>query len=123
MLRNGDSPLSLLDPLPSAASASQLYAALVDALPDPILVVAGSRRDDLTGRRFVLANAAARELLRLTADEGMLLSAVRDPAVLGAVDKALFDVADAESAYETTGAQSRSLRVRARPLEIGRAHV
>jgi two-component system phosphate regulon sensor histidine kinase PhoR len=119
VLRNGDSPLSLLDPLPSSASASQLYAALVDALPDPILVVSGSRRADLTGRRFILANAAARELLRLTADEGMLLSAVRDPAVLGAVDKALFDVADAESAYETTGAQSRSLRVRARPLGFG----
>jgi two-component system phosphate regulon sensor histidine kinase PhoR len=89
---------------------------LVDALPDPILVVAGSERDDLTGRRFVFANAAARELLRITAGEGMLLSAVRDPDVLGAVDKALFDQANAESVYETTGAQSRSLRVRARPL-------
>ena len=90
----------------------------MDALPDPILVVAGSERDDLTGRRFVFANAAARELLRITAGEGMLLSAVRDPEVLGAVDKALFNQADAESVYETTGAQSRSLRVRARPLGV-----
>jgi two-component system phosphate regulon sensor histidine kinase PhoR len=79
-------------------------------------VVSGSERDDLTGRRFVFANAAARELLRISVGEGMLLSAVRDPDVLGAVDKALFDQADAESVYETTGAQSRSLRVRARPL-------
>jgi two-component system phosphate regulon sensor histidine kinase PhoR len=90
----------------------------VDALPDPILVVAGSERDDLTGRRFIFANAAARELLRIAAGEGMLLSAIRDPDVLGAVDKALFDEADAESVYETTGAQSRSLRVRARPLGL-----
>jgi two-component system phosphate regulon sensor histidine kinase PhoR len=89
----------------------------VDALPDPILVVMGSEREDLTGRRFIFANAAARELLRITAEEGMLLSAVRDPEVLAAVDKALFDHADAESVYETTGAQSRSLRVRARPLK------
>jgi two-component system phosphate regulon sensor histidine kinase PhoR len=89
---------------------------LVDALPDPILVVMGSEREDLTGRRFIFANAAARELLRISAEEGMLLSAVRDPEVLAAVDKALFDQADAESVYETTGAQSRSLRVRARPL-------
>jgi two-component system phosphate regulon sensor histidine kinase PhoR len=96
-----------------------LYATLVDALPDPILVVAGSRRDDLTGRRFILANAAARELLRITAEEGMLLSAVRDPEVLAAVDRALFDDADAEGVFETTGAQSRSLRVRARPLGLG----
>jgi two-component system phosphate regulon sensor histidine kinase PhoR len=88
----------------------------VDALPDPILVVAGSERDDLTGRRFIFANAAARELLRIAAEEGMLLSAIRDPDVLGAVDRALFDQADAEGVYETTGAQSRSLRVRARPI-------
>ena len=89
-------------------------------MPDPILVVAGGARDDLTRRRYVLANAAARELLRITTDEGILLSAVRDPEVLGAVDKALFDEADAEGIYETTGAQSRSLRVRARPLGLGR---
>ena len=95
-----------------------LYATLVDALPDPILVVAGSRRDDLTGRRFVFANTAARDLLRITAAEGMLLSAIRDPDVLGAVDRALFDHAEAEGVYETTGAQSRSLRVRARPLGL-----
>jgi two-component system phosphate regulon sensor histidine kinase PhoR len=88
-------------------------------LPDPILVVVGFERDDLTGRRYILANAAARELLRITAQEGMLLSAVRDPGVLETVDKALFDQADAEGVYETTGAQSRNLRVRARPLGIG----
>ncbi len=104
----------MLDPIASSTAASQLYAALVDALPDPILVVTGSKRDDLTGRRFILANAAARELLRLTSNEGMLLSAVRDPEVLGAVDKALFDNADAEGVHETTAAQSKSLRVRAR---------
>lgn len=90
----------------------------MDALPDPILVVTGSGREDLTGKRFIFANAAARELLRITAGEGLLLSAVRDPEVLGAVDRALFDEVDAESAYETTGAQTRSLRVRARPLRI-----
>jgi len=91
----------------------------VDALPDPILVVAGARREDLTGRRFVFANVAARELLRLSSGEGMLLSAVRDPEVLAAVDRALFDGADAEVIYETTGAQSRSLRARARALSPG----
>lgn len=112
--------LSLLDSLPSSLSAPQLYAAVIDALPDAILVVAGLEREDLTGRRYVMANAAARELLRITAEEGILLSAVRDPVVLGAVDKALFDDVDAEGVYETTGAQSRSLRVRARPLGLGR---
>ena len=100
--------------------ASQLYAAVVDALPDPILVVVGVERADLTGRRYILANAAARDLLRITTEEGMLLSAIRDPEVLAAVEKALFDEADAEALYETTGAQSRNLRVTARPLGLGR---
>lgn len=109
----------MLDPSQSSMPASQLYAAVVNALPDPILVVVGLERDDLTGRRYILANAAARELLRITAEEGMLLSAVRDPDVLAAVDKALFDELDAESVYETTGAQSRSLRVRVRSLGPG----
>jgi two-component system phosphate regulon sensor histidine kinase PhoR len=93
-----------------------LFAALVEALPDPILVVTGSDREDLTGRRLIIANAAARDLLRITGEAAMLLSAVRDPDVLGAVDRALFDGADAETAYETTAVQSRSLSVRARPL-------
>jgi len=95
-----------------------VLATLVEALPDPILVVAGARRDDLSGLRFVLANAAARELLRITVEEGLLLSAIRDPDVLAAVDRALFDTLDADCAFETTGAQTRGFRVRARPLDV-----
>ncbi|MBS0331330.1 MAG: PAS domain-containing protein, partial [Proteobacteria bacterium] len=120
VLPNGDSTLSLLDPIPLALPDSQLYAALIDALPDPILVVSGFERGDLTGRRYILANTAARELLRINADEGLLLSAVRDPVVLETVDKALFDETDAEGAYETPGAQSRTLKVPGRFLGFGR---
>jgi two-component system phosphate regulon sensor histidine kinase PhoR len=96
----------------------------VEALPDPILVVTGAERADLSGRRVVLANAAARDLLRLSAEEGLLLSAIRDPEVLGAIDKALFEAVDADCVYETTGAQTRSFRVHARSLgvEAGGAH-
>jgi len=90
-------PLSLLEPSSMAAPGqnASLYPTLVDALPDPILVVTGSDRADLSGRRFILANAAARDLLRISVDEGLLLSAVRDPEVLAAVDRALFEGADA----------------------------
>jgi two-component system phosphate regulon sensor histidine kinase PhoR len=107
--------LSLLDPQPLIQHPS-FYATLVEALPDPILVVTGGERADLSGRRFVLANAAARDLLRISAEEGLLLSAIRDPEVLAAIDKALFDADDADCVYETTGAQTRSYRVHARPL-------
>ncbi|HEY3948971.1 MAG TPA: ATP-binding protein [Phenylobacterium sp.] len=93
---------------------------MIDALPDPILVVTGFEPGDLTGRRYILANTAARELLRINADEGLLLSAVRDPVVLETVDKALFDEVDAEGDYETTGAQSKSLKVRGRFLGFAR---
>jgi len=95
-----------------------VLATLVEALPDPILVVTGAQRDDLSGLRFVLANAAARELLRISVEGGLLLSAIRDPDVLSALDRALFDAVDADCAYETTGAQTRSFRVRARPLDV-----
>jgi two-component system phosphate regulon sensor histidine kinase PhoR len=90
----------------------------VESLPDPILVVTGAERADLSGRRFVLANAAARDLLRISAEEGLLLSAIRDPDVLAVIDRALFEAADADCLYETTGAQARNYRVHVRPLGV-----
>ena len=92
------------------------YAGLVNSLPDPILVVSGSDPEDITGRRYVFANPAARELLRLDHDRGLLISAIREPHVLGAVDQALFGAIAAECVYEIPGAQARVMRVRARPL-------
>ena len=65
-------------------------------MSDPILVVTGADRADLSGRRFVLANAAARDLLRISTGEGLLLSAIRDPDVLAAIDKALFEATAAD---------------------------
>ena len=92
------------------------YAGLVNSLPDPILVVSGSDPEDITGRRYVFANPAARELLRLDHDQGLLISAIREPHVLEAVDEALFGAIAAECVYEIPGAQARVMRVRARPL-------
>ena len=101
---------------PATAGVSPDYAGLVNSLPDPILVVSGADPDDITGRRYVFANPAARELLRLDHAQGLLVSAIRDPQVLEAVDEALFGGIAAECVYEIPGAQARVLRVRARPL-------
>ncbi len=101
---------------PATAGVSPDYAGLVNSLPDPILVVSGADPDDITGRRYVFANPAARELLRLDHAPGLLVSAIRDPQVLEAVDEALFGGIAAECVYEIPGAQARVLRVRARPL-------
>jgi two-component system phosphate regulon sensor histidine kinase PhoR len=92
------------------------FASLVDALPDPILVVSATEPDDLTSRRYVFANRAARALLRIERGEGLLVNAIRDPDVLEAADRALFADRDAECVHEAGGAQTRTLRLYARPL-------
>ena len=92
------------------------YASLVNALPDPLLVITAEEPDDLTGRRFILANRAARELLRITSDTGLLVTAIRDPEVLEAVDEALFGQVQSEAIYDLGGAQDRVLRAMTKPL-------
>ncbi len=92
------------------------YADLIEALPDPVLVISGHEPDDFTGRRFILVNAAARETLRLQYDAGLLVTAIRDPDVLEAVDEALFGGIPAEATYELGGAQERVLKAIAKPL-------
>ncbi|MDP3749216.1 MAG: ATP-binding protein [Phenylobacterium sp.] len=94
------------------------YASLINALPDPVLVIAAHEPDDLTGRRFILVNAAARETFRIQYDAGLLVTAIRDPEVLEAVDEALFGGLTAEAVYEMRGAQERVLRAIAKPLGV-----
>jgi two-component system phosphate regulon sensor histidine kinase PhoR len=94
------------------------FSALISVLPDPILVVSAGEADDLTSRRFIFANPAARELLGISRSEGLLISATRDPAVLAAVDEALFAGQDGEALHDTGGAQARVLRAYARPLGL-----
>jgi two-component system phosphate regulon sensor histidine kinase PhoR len=94
------------------------YAALINALPDPILVISATEPDDLTSRRYIFANSAARELLRIQRGEGLLVGVIRDPEVLEAVDGALFEAKDTETVYSTVGAQPRTLRAQARPLGL-----
>ena len=88
----------------------------LEALPDPLLLVEGGEPDDFAARRLVFANAAARDLLRIPREGGLLLSAIRRPEVLEAVDESLFGRVDAATAFETGGAQDRFWRVLARPL-------
>jgi two-component system phosphate regulon sensor histidine kinase PhoR len=92
------------------------FAALVDSLPDPVMVVSARDEEDASDRRLVFANLAARELLRIQTAGGPLVSAIRHPEVLEAVDESLFGNLNGEAAYETGGAQDRFWRVRTRPL-------
>ncbi|MDP3659964.1 ATP-binding protein [Phenylobacterium sp.] len=115
--RRDATPPALTGPAPLVGVTAQSpYGVIADMLPDPVLVVVAEERDDLTGRRFVYANAAARDLLRLQKSEGVLVTVLRRPEVLEAVDAALFDAREAEAMYETGVVQNRIFRVLARSL-------
>jgi two-component system phosphate regulon sensor histidine kinase PhoR len=101
---------------PVAAPNAPPYATILEHLPDPLMVIAAEEADDLTGRRFVFANAAARELFRIQGDGALLVTAVRNPQVLEAVDEALFGDIERAVEYETGGSQGRSWLAYARPL-------
>jgi len=96
------------------------FGAIVESLPDPVLVIAAHDAENLSDRRVVYANPAARELLRIQVEGATLVSAIRHPRVLEAVDESLFGEINGEAAYETGGAQDRFWRVRTRPLERAR---
>jgi two-component system phosphate regulon sensor histidine kinase PhoR len=93
------------------------FSALLDAAPDPLLVVTAREPDDLSGLRIERANAAARSLFRIPATPVLLVSVLRDPEVLSAVDEALFGGVEARCAFTSGASQERSFQTLARPLE------
>jgi two-component system phosphate regulon sensor histidine kinase PhoR len=109
--------MSPTSPIPASADRPA-FAAMVNGLPDPVLVVVAHDADDPSDRRVVFANPAARDLLRIQGEGAALVSAIRHPRVLEAVDESLFGGMHGEASYETGGAQDRFWRVMTRPLEI-----
>ena len=101
----------------AAARERPAFAEMVESLPDPVLVVSALDADDPADRRLVYANAAARELLRIQTEGVPLVSHIRNPRVLEAVDESLFGGLAGEAAWETGGAQDRFWRVSTRPLQ------
>jgi two-component system phosphate regulon sensor histidine kinase PhoR len=106
-----------VEPAPAGSGLDPaLLESLFEALADPVLVVSGGEPDDIADRRVELANSAARELLRVPREGGLLVSALRDPAVLEAVDEALFGGVERTTDYAGVGAQTRHWRALTRPL-------
>ena len=94
-------------------------SAILERLPEPVIVVAAAPGE----RRIAFANAAAREIFRLKGEGQPLVTAIRHPQVLEAVEAALFEGAEREVAYEPLGAQERHWAVLSRPLSEGKAVV
>lgn len=95
--------------------------AILERLPDPVMVVSAGARERPGERRIAFANAAARDTFRLKGEGQPLVSAIRHPKVLEAVEASLFDDAEHEVAYDAVGAQDRHWLVLSRPLGDGRA--
>ena len=103
---------------PGAAPGPLIEA--LERLPEPVIVVSARDPHDLADRQVVFANLAARELLRLRETAGPLVSAVRDPEVLEAIDEALFGRMDGRAVFESVGAQDRHWLALTRPLTESR---
>ena len=87
-----------LGPAPEAVRDAPLEE-VIEALPDPVMVIGALEPDDYAGRRILFANLAAREMFRLNGEQVLLVSAVRNPQVLDVVDEALFKGWLGEAAY------------------------
>ncbi|MBO9707003.1 MAG: PAS domain-containing protein [Caulobacter sp.] len=94
------------------------FDVILETLPDPLMVIAAEEADDLTGRRFVFANAAARELFKLQPRGGLLVTAMRNPQVLEAVDESLFAGVRRSVDYVGGGAQGREWAAHCAPLGV-----
>ncbi|MBI1405349.1 MAG: PAS domain-containing protein [Caulobacter sp.] len=104
---------------PAGAEPPGPFRTLVESLPDPVLVIEGDP-DEPASRRIVFANAAARLLFPIRVEGARLVTAVRNPEVLEAVDEALLGVAG-QALMETGGAQERVWTAQTRPLGRGQA--
>ncbi len=102
---------------PSAEGSPDPFRALVESLPDPVLVIEGDP-DEPAVRRIVFANAAARALLPGRLEGMRLVTALRHPELLAAVDEALLG-APGSAQMETGGAQERVWAIQTRPLGQG----
>jgi two-component system phosphate regulon sensor histidine kinase PhoR len=103
-------------PVPALVDQPPPFGLILETLPDPLMVIAAEEADDLTGRRFVFANAAARDLFKLQPRGGLLVSALRSPQVLEAVDESLFGGVRRSVDYVGGGAQGREWAAHCAPL-------
>ena len=105
-------------PIPTAVDQPVPFGLILETLPDPLMVIAAEEADDLTGRRFVFANAAARDLFKLAPRGGLLVSAMRSPQVLEAVDESLFGGVRRSVDYVGGGTQAREWVAHCAPLGV-----
>ena len=124
--RTAEAPVSPAPPAEAPSAARPGAAAdashgpfriLVESLPDPVLVIEGDP-DEPAARRIVFANTAAKALFPGRLEGARLVTALRNPEVLEAVDEALLGASGA-ALMETGGAQERVWAAQTRALGQG----
>lgn len=105
---------------PAAQTDLTLFAAALQELPDAVLVV---RREGTALSKIVATNVAAREMLRIPIEGEQLVSVLRHPGVLAAVETTLRTGNENTLTYETGGLRSQALRVWVRPLPMAQTAV
>ncbi|MGH6899429.1 MAG: sensor histidine kinase [Geminicoccaceae bacterium] len=93
------------------AETDRLLAALLDALPDPLLLVG-------PGRVVANANRAAGQLLGHDPVAKPLETSLRDPGVLAAVDEALAGHGEAQLTLQLPGPPARAFGVQIVPVQL-----
>ncbi|MFT3996436.1 MAG: histidine kinase dimerization/phospho-acceptor domain-containing protein [Asticcacaulis sp.] len=94
------------------------FREVLRAIPDPVLIVSGIEPNDIAGRWIVFANTAAVDAFSIPGDGGLLVSSLRYPEVLEAVDEALFGGVARDTVFETSGAQDKFWRAWTSPLPV-----
>jgi two-component system phosphate regulon sensor histidine kinase PhoR len=102
---------ALADRRARQAETDQLVSTLLDALPDPLLLVAG-------GRIVINANRAAIELFGRDPRQRPIEAELRDPGLLAAVDQARQGRGDTQLALQLPGPPRRAFGVQVMPVQL-----
>jgi two-component system phosphate regulon sensor histidine kinase PhoR len=113
--RRAAPPLQSQVAAPAEQNDLTLFAAALQELPDAVLVV---QRKGTAPAKIVASNAAARKMLRIPSEGEQLVSVLRHPDVLAAVDDTLTTGKENTLAYDTGGLRSQALRVWVRSLPL-----
>lgn len=117
LARRAPGPLApAAESAPAAAADPLPYAAIVEALEDPVMVITAGAPGETAGHRLAFANAAARALFRIQSRGGRLITAIRNPRVIELVDEALVGRIAGHGVFEAGGALDRVWTASAQPL-------
>lgn len=108
------STASVGQPAPPAATVP--FAAILEKLDEPVMVIEGAEPFETTGHRLIFANASARERFRVFRPDARLITVIRNPQVIELIEEALFGGIRGQTTFETGATRDRIWIAAATPL-------